>query len=279
MSATTANFTLVIICRGGQNPPASWSQLDALSPFLREVVLVSGEAPHGWPAPQSVVVRFVLSPWGNRNRSRNVGLSNVSSDWVYLLDEDVEAPTKECFQNAIHELQSQKQLLGLAGPYRDFPGMSYWALVYNTLSNAWARRGRFLAGHVLLRMTGVVFDETLLHGGEEDRLLQTHADLRANLGWSEAFSAVHRRNMSFSEFLRKGFEHGQIRARRSTRVSQNSGAIGIALKRWPGAILFQSAVEIGALFRSMRPERNDAKNPHTRETSAQSQCRDDDHTP
>lgn len=273
------DLTILIVCRGGELAPLSWGHLDALAPLVSGVIVVSAEAPRKWPMLRNLQVRFLTAPWGNRNRSRNTGLKAITTSWVYLLDEDVQAPTKSHLYEAMTYLSETPERLGLAGPYQDPPESSYWSRTYNLVSNAWARNGRFLAGHVILRTQNVEFAESLLNGGEEQQLLDDQPELRRNLVWLESFSALHHRKMSFMEFLRKGLGHGFARNHQENLRKKMRRTTGIPLISWPGVLIFQGAVEAGSLFKSKPPESSASRNLHIRETSSRNPSHDVDHIP
>lgn len=274
-----SDLTILIVCRGGKHVPMGWGSLDALAPLLSEVIVVSAEPPCDWPAlPDLHHIRFLTSPWGNRNRSRNTGLKSVMTPWVYLLDEDVQAPTKSHLHQALTDLKKNPERIGVAGPYQNPPGATYWSRTYNSVSNAWARNGRFLAGHVILPAQNIEFSESFLTGGEEIRLLEEHPHLRNRIAWNEDFSALHHREMSALEFLRKGFEHGSTRFCQESAQGKMRRTAGIPLRNWPGMLIFQAVVELGALFKSKRPASNDAKIPHIQETSSRNPFRGVDRT-
>lgn len=270
------DLALIVTCHGSV-APACLSDLRGAERLFREIIFVCAEiAP--WQAPLKLRVHFVQSPWGSRNRSRNAGVAAARSSLVYLLDEDVHLPSEATLRVAFSLVKNDVH--GAAGPYGSARTSSLWARSYNQLANAWAREGRFLAGHVILRKDVARFDETLLDGGEEERLLDM-LPAGARLAWSEGFLAEHERSMSFVEFVQKAWRHGVSRRRTSkdSRSRALKGLSQLTARGWPLAFLFQGLVEFGALLKSIPGADILTKTRRTRERSPESRFRADGRTP
>ena len=249
--------SFLIVGRGGPIAPASWERLDRLRHLFQRVVYVSPIEPGPWFKQCSLETLWVQSPWGNRNRSRNRGLDAITTGAVYLLDEDVRVGDPRIINEALEQLLADPQTTALAGPYLNSPEKSsHWSKAYNESSNAWSRRGRFLAGHVLLKTPSIRFDENLLQGGEEAQVMRTYPQWAQGLRWSERFEAEHLKEMTFFEFLKKARAHGLARGPRE-KSTKKSLPWEVRPAFWPGWILFQAAVEMSSLY----PRKTSALSP------------------
>jgi hypothetical protein len=275
MGALDNKPTLIVICQG-LKPPACWHELGEARGWFREVVIVFAEV-GPWHDPGLPKTRWIQSPWGSRNRSRNLGARVATSPWLYFLDEDVRLPSVTSLHAAFARARSG--VVAVAGPYGSRGLRRGWGLAYNALANAWAREGRFLAGHVLLRREWAHFDESLEHGGEEDRLLGSLPPA-CRVSWDEAFVAEHERSMTFREFALKAWQHGRARPRpgRESRGQALRAFFKLAPRQWPTTLVFQSILELGALFTSTPADGILTKTPRIPERSPENPFRADDRT-
>ena len=165
-------------------------------------------------------IHFLELSSSNVSRARNLGISEASGEYLYLLDDDCLIHQSNHFEIALNLLNSSKDAF-IGGPYL-IDGRSKYDDFYNRMCQLWVESHKDTQGLYRVLLGGnfcghkdlfkkLTFNESFTSGAEETDFFQRATDLGMTLIYEEKLKVSHIPHKSKVELFETAIRQGYSR--------------------------------------------------------------------